>query len=320
MSIQMQERMQILLREAVDTFKKLLTRRDVEEANEAWADAARTHSGQIELIEAAKSGDISAVNYLYLQLIPQVASVFWKNFLGKDSRYRRQRISQGDQFEFAAMVYQSLLSASIRDMDPEEAMAKMRSNAGDVEFDTIEQEYEDIMGTASPLSTFDPTIFDEDTDIITKFGFYLVGALKNEAMKHNRRERRGGLTGNKAKGSEEDASNVSYEDYVDKNDERSEMFGGFHDTEDADSWERLSNDDALDSGREPTARDVLRDFLNQEGNFNVSEVAEKYGTTNQTIRNRLGGMADILERNGIDQSSFARLLKTIGGHELAKAL
>lgn len=304
-----------LLREAIDTFKKLLSQSDIAEANEAWADFADDYEGQVELLQAAKDGDITAINYLYLQLIPQISSVFWNNYLGKDARHRRRRIEQGDHLAYASMVYEVLLSASIQTGDEEAVKAKMRATSGASD---VEQEYEALMGTASPLRTFDPEVFDTDTNLIQKFGFYLIGALKNEATKHNRRERRGGLTG-KTTGDDE-VSNVSYEATFDGDDERAHEFAGYAATENQDSWERFVADSALDAGREPTARDVLRDFLDQEEKFNVAEVAEKYGATNQTIRNRLGGMADILQKHGIDQKAFGQLLSSRGGKALAATL
>jgi len=318
MSTKTQKRLfERLLREAIDTFKKLLSPEDIAEAKEAWADFADDYDGQVELIEAAKEGDITAVNYLYLQMIPQVSSVFWNNFLGKDPGYRRQRISQGDHLAFASMVYEVLLSASVQTGDEEAVKDRMRTHSGT---EDVDQQYEDLMGTASPLRTFDPEVFDSDTDVIKKFGFYLIGALKNEAIKYNRRERRGGLTGKKGAGDEEDAKNVSYEAHFDANDEHSHDFDDFAKTENSESWEQFVQDPALDKGRAPTARDVLRDFLDQEEKFNVAAVAEKYDATNQTIRNRLGGMADILKKHGIDQESFQQLLATHGGQALAAQL
>lgn len=309
--------METLLREAIDTFKKLLSQSDIAEANEAWADFADDYDGQVELLQAAKEGDITAINYLYLQLIPQVSSVFWNNFVGKDARYRRQRIEQGDHLAYASMVYEVLLSASIQTGDEEAVKARMKGHSG---AEDVEQEYADLMGTASPLRTFDPEVFDEDTNLIQKFGFYLIGALKNEAIKYNRKERRGGLTGKKGAGDVEDAKNVSYEAHFDSNDEHTHDFEDFAKTENSESWSQFVKDPALDAGREPTARDVLRDFLDQEDKFNVASVADKYGATNQTIRNRLGGMADILQKHGIDQQAFGQLLTSHGGQALAAQL
>jgi hypothetical protein len=306
-----------LLREAIDTFKKLLSPADIAEANAAWADETKSHVGQLALLEAAKEGDVTAVNYLYLQMIPQVSSVFWNNFLGKDPRYRRQRISQGEHLAFASMVYEVLLSASIQTGDEKTVKARMKSRSG---HDDVDQAYEDLMGTASPLRTFDPDVFDENTNLIQKFGFYLIGALKNESIKYNRKERRGGLTGKRGKDDVEDVKNVSYEAHFDSNDEHAHDFDDFANTENLDSWSQFVGDGALDAGKTPTARDVLRDFLAQEENFNVSVVADKYGATNQTIRNRLGGMADILKKHGIDQQAFGQLLKTHGGRALAAQL
>jgi hypothetical protein len=215
------------------------------------------------------------------------------------------------------MVYEVLLSASIQTGDEEEVKARMKSYSGS---DDVEQEYADLMGTASPLRTFDPTVFDENTDVISKFGFYLIGALKNESIKYNRKERRGGLTGKRASNDVDDAKNISYETHFDANDEHAHDFDDFAKTENMESWEQFVKDPSLDTGREPTTRDVLRDFLDQEEKFNVSAVADKYGATNQTIRNRLGGMADVLKKHGIDQESFQQLLTTNGGKNLAASL
>lgn len=275
--------------EAIDTFKTLLPAKDVEKAHDIWDEFASDYYGQIELLNAAKEGDVTAVNYLYLKLIPQISSVFWKNFLGPNANFRRQRLENGDQFAFASMVYEVLLSSS----------------AG-----------EGVTDVSSPLDSFDPEVFDENTNLIDKFGFYLKGFLKNEAMKWNRKEMRGGITGKKEKGAEEDVSSVSFEDAENHESGRND----FNETEDLDAWDAFKVDEDLDLGKKPTPRDVLKDFLSQEDKFNVSSVAEKYGTTNSTIRNRLAGMADVLEKHGIDKDSFARLLQIHGGKTLASQL
>lgn len=308
-----------LLREAVDTFRTLLSKRDIDEANEMWADFAEDYAGQVELINAAQGGDIPAVNYLYLQLIPQIAGVFWNNFLGKNARHRRRRIDQGETLEYASMVYEVLLSASIQMGDEDDVKAKMKVRSGS---DDVEQEYAALMGTASPLRTFDPSVFDENTDVISKFGYYLIGALKNEATKHNRRERRGGLTGKRGKSeTPDDIGNVSYEGTFENDTDSAATADDFARTENEDSWERFARDPVLDSGREPTTREVLRTFLQQGvDNFDVTAVAEDFGTTNQTIRNRLAGMSSLFQKHGIDQQTFAQLLRSHGGSGLVSYL
>lgn len=319
MSTLTQERLtERLFREAFETFKKLLTSTEKAAAQEAWGDLADDHAGQVEILQAAKDGDITAINYLYLALIPQISSVFWNNFVGKDTRHQRRRIEQGDHLAYASMVYEVLLSASVQTGSEDDVKARMKNQSG---YSDVDAEYEALMGTASPLRTFDPDVFDEDTDVIKKFGFYLIGALKNESIKYNRKERRGGLTGKRVSNDMDDAKNVSYEAHFDgAEDARTNAYSDYEDTDNDESWEQFVKDPALDSGREPTSRDVLRDFLDQEDKFDVTSVAEKYGATNQTIRNRLGGMADILQKHGIDQSAFQRMLATNGGKALAASL
>ena len=321
-----------VFQEAINTFKELLSAREIAEATEIWEQFAGDYYGQVELLDAARSGDTTAINFLYLKLIPQITSVFWNNFLGRDAGHRQRRLLQGDQYEFASIVYQTLMSAHIQNMSTEDALATMKGNMASLnpnsQIDTFEDEYADMMGAQSPLNTFDPSHFDEETNVIEKFGYYLMGALKNESMKFNKHERRGGITGNREAGKEDvvnmsfegategldiDADHINYSGMVDE--------GDFHQSENMDAWEKFAKDPELDDERfKPSTRDVLIEFLNQEDKFDVMDAANKFGTTRMTLRSRLKGMADILEYHNIDQDTFLRLLKDNGGPKLASYL
>lgn len=325
MSVEMQRRLQ----EAITTFENLLNPHDKERALSAWTDVAKTFEGQKALLQEARAGNLDAINYLYLNLLPQITSVFWKNFLGPNPGFRRQRLDQGDQFVFASMVYQSLLSSYLKNLPKEEALDVMKKNIfsksprATITDEDIETQYDYLTGSVvTPLDTFDPSGYKEGVDLVAKFGFYLMGTLKNEAKKYNRKEQLGGIAVKKlSKGEKEDVKNVSFEAHFENDeDTASHDQADFLKMEDLDAWELFVQDEDLDSGKSPTARDVLKEFLAQGGKFDVAAVASSFGVTPMTVRNRLSSIKPILQKHSITSDTFGRLITSQSGKTLAETL
>lgn len=305
--------------EAISAFKDLLLKSDVDMAMNKYAEATG-YEQQLELLESAKAGDTVAINYLYLKLIPQISRVFWSNYLGSNTSQQRRRINEGDQFVFAGMVYQVLLSAHLQNMSKEQAIQTMQSNAAELTSSDLsdnEDMYEDIMQTNSPLNTFDPSVFDEGTDLVDKFGYYLMGTLKSEAIVANRKTSRQGLTGNKRK-NKDDVKVGSYEAQVQDNQSETAAGSFEDDTVDFDAFKSFAKDAQLDSGKEPTLRQTLKTALTQTDKFDVKAIAREYDATPTTVRNRLQSLPAILDEHGLDQTAFAGLINS--GQDLAGQL
>lgn len=311
--------------EAIASFEKLLGTHDKEKALATWEPIVKSHDGQLALFAEAKAGNLDAINYLFIKLVPQITGVFWKNFLGPNPRFRQQRIAQGDQNIMIFYVYQALLVSYIQNLPREEGLDVIKRNLSKagrtVSQDELETEYDEIVGEISPLDTFDPSQFSPGTDLINKFGYYLTAVLKNKSRSYNRGENLGGISAKKLSDEEKaNVKNVSFEAHFENDDQAAAKGNDFLGTEDLDAWSQFVDDDALDAGKQPTARDVLRDFLTQGGSFSADTSAEQYGVTRMTIRNRLASLKPILQSHGLDQNAFSRLITTQGGKSLAGTL
>lgn len=319
----MQENQRILFREAIKAFDSILNSHEITKAKEAWEKVVQSHDGQILLFKEARAGNLDAINYLFYKLQPQIMKAFWKYFLGSGGGVRRSRIEQGDQYDFIFLAYQGLLSPYYKNLPEEEAKELIRLNllksGKEPSEKEVEEEYVEIKSTYSPLSTFDPEVFTQDTDIINKFGYYMDTFLKTRSTLYNTEKQLGGIVASSYKDKSE-LKNVSYEAHF-ENAEQASTEDTTSSAEDMDLWERFINKaSVLDVGKEPTPRQILKAFLVQGDKFDVAAVAEQFDVTNMTIRNRLGAVGKILEENELDRSTFDRLLTFLGGHVLAKAL
>jgi hypothetical protein len=314
---------QTMLQEAIRTLSDIPSARDIAEAKGKWGEAAKSFKGQQQVISAAKSGDITAINFLYDALRPQIASALWNNFLGRDSNQRRRRIEQGDPVILASIAYLILLSAYMKRLPEDQALIVVRTNLekhkpGQPPSDeAIRQIYDDIVGTPSPLDTFDYKHFKPPTDIIQKLGFYLKNSLASEAIQFNKAEKRGGITGKISKG--KDTSMLSsYEGYIETTPETSGYTPNeFEDIELWDAWNSAIKSPLFDTelgGEFPTVRTVFAVSLR---GMTVAEMATKYNVTQQSIRNRLKVIAPILKRYELENESLVRLLKVYGATKLA---
>jgi len=146
-------------------FREFLSFNEKSLAEKTWGEVVTSREGQIELLNAAKEGDPTAINYLFLKSSAILGKVFTTTFLGSNPRSIKTRIARGDQNVFVGLVYDILYGASKKDK-------------------------------ASPLNTFDPDVFSEDTDLIKKFGYYLMRYVEAEAIRYNKAERKEGITGN----------------------------------------------------------------------------------------------------------------------------
>jgi hypothetical protein len=309
--------------ETTKAFNEVLTPAEQEKARDKWEDLAQNYDGQMQIIEAAKNGDVTAVNYLYMQLIPQIASVFWKNFLGPEAKYRQKRISEGALYDYLATVYLVLLSAPYSEMEEDEAISKWKQNvrvnntSDNWDFSMM---YDDLSSIRSPLNTFDANYFDEDTNLIDKFGYYLMNYLKSEAKKMNYAEKRGGLTGKKRRGSEDDVNaSVPFESI------EQHVYEGpreeIENIELSSAWESFVVDiNSQTDEREPQPVDVLAEYMRNEGKLSVKDLAEVFDTSSQTIRNKLTKAADLMKNHNMDASDLKALLKRFGGADLADDL
>jgi hypothetical protein len=175
------------LSEGIKAFDNFLSQKDIDEAVKKWNDKSSDYKGQIEIINAAKAKDKTAINWLFSTLKKVIAKAFWKYYVGPIKQYGMSKINERKDLEFAAEIYAMLLG------DPE---------AG-----------------ANPLDTFKPDKFSQKTNIIEKFAYYLLRYCESVAFQMLRADTRGGVTGQvRTSKGEEDISTVSYDEYFSNED------------------------------------------------------------------------------------------------------
>jgi len=283
--------------EAIPSFANYIPAFKQKEARDKWDPITQTHEGEIECIDAARAHDETAINYLFLRLLPQIGKTFWTNFLGPNPAAQKHRINNEQAMEtFAGMAYEAFLN------DGSE-------------------------GGSAPLVHFDPSKFDNQTDIIDKLGYYITSALSNESLKYNRNRDRGGFTGNIPKGDRKLATVDSLDAHLDGDgeegtrreiaDARSHTFDDA--TANVDAWGTFCEDDDLDDagrGRVST-RQVLVSFLKVGS---TTEVAKALEIQNSIVLSKMRNVPSILARHGLDEGSFANLLASASKDELIAVL
>jgi hypothetical protein len=306
----MTEERQRQLDEAIKKWDTYVSKRDRQIATAKWEGPARSNSGQRDLLDAAKRGDVSAVNYLFLLLGSTVSKGFWR-YVGNNPSFQRQRIAAGDQNVIAAMVYEILLSASYKN---------------DSSRHTNTLEHEELMGTASPLNTFDYNAYSPESDLIPKVAFYIRGAMMNETQKANTSQSRNGVTGSLSK---EEAESVvgatsidSYED-PDRDLAHGAMDRGHSQVEHMDAWEEFVEANSLDLGKAPTPRQVLKFFLMQDTRFSPESMhaaCDEFDAGRNTIDARMAKVGEAMSRAGLTREGFVQLITSVGGEDLAATL
>lgn len=109
---------------------------------------------QKNLLKAAKKGDASALNYIFLKSGPIIYKAF-RSFTGPDSKYFSAAVEDGAYEDFIAEAYSLLKNGFI-------------NRLGNTSL-------------KSPLDTFKADLFDED-DVLNKFKYYYFQYLKTMAQ------------------------------------------------------------------------------------------------------------------------------------------
>lgn len=120
---------------------------------------------EAELLKAAKKGDSSALNYIFMKSGSVIFKAF-KTYTGPDSFYFSQAVKNGDYEDFIAEAYALLKNGFVNRMG--------------------------VTNLKSPLSTFKPEMFEEG-DKLNKFKYYYLQYLKNMAQSLKNEEETAGV-------------------------------------------------------------------------------------------------------------------------------
>jgi hypothetical protein len=147
-------------------FKKMISPVEKRAAEGKWGKYDTTTDKQKQIFKAAKKGDKSAINYIWLRVADEnVGKTFWKSYLGPNGAARQRRISQGAFYDWAAIAYETLTTGN--------------------------KDYTDTKGT---LETFDPDKYTSG-DLFKNFGFYYWNKLRNSAKESNFNDATSGVSG-----------------------------------------------------------------------------------------------------------------------------
>jgi hypothetical protein len=145
-------------------FKNVISSSERRAAKEKWEKYDTTTVKQRAIFKAAKGGDRTAINYIWLKVADEnVGKTFWKSFLGRDPGFRRRRLEQGDFYDWAAIAYETLTTGN--------------------------KDYTDTKGA---LETFNPDKYSTG-DLFKNFGFYYWNKLRNSAKESNYNEASSGM-------------------------------------------------------------------------------------------------------------------------------
>lgn len=264
-------------------------------AEKEWGDIATTNQGKLAVIEAAKAGEELAVLYLLKVMLDdgRIQKMLWE-FLGPNPAFQQKRIAAGD-----TAIYRSIVLEALQNV----LTGRGADEAG---------EEKDVWKWEADKAT-------QGGDYINSLKWHVIRNIKTKITRYGTEQNRGGMGGRILKSRGEEKPQIgSYEAYTDEHDIEAEH-DQFRGAEDLDAWGTFVDDEALDAGREPTTRAILKFFLSR-GDFDVTAAADNFGKTNMTIRTKLASMKDILERHGVTQDVLMNLLKDVGPKELARTL
>jgi hypothetical protein len=147
-------------------FKNFISPAEKRAAKEKWEKYDTTNDRQKLIFEAAKQGDRTAVNYIWLKVADRnVSATFWKKYLGPSPEFRRRRLEQGAFYDWAAIAYETLTTGN--------------------------KDYTDTKGA---LETFDPSFYDHG-DLFENFIPYFKLKLFNSANESNYNDSTSGIKG-----------------------------------------------------------------------------------------------------------------------------
>ena len=110
-----------------------------------------TFEGQLEIYNAAKSGEKDACNYLYNRYLGLIFKVWKQTIMGSNPNMNSLKFLNGVASEYSERAYFMICNAH----DP------------------------------SPYNSFDPNVYDKNANLLNQFGYYYYRYLQNEATKIN---------------------------------------------------------------------------------------------------------------------------------------
>jgi hypothetical protein len=135
---------------SVNTFDTIISDSQREKARERYGHLANSQEGQIEILKAASKGTPLAAIFLYDRLQKVIAKAFWKYHMGPNKSTHHNRIKAGAAKDFVSLAFELLM---------------------------------DGKRSPSPYTTFDPSKFSPQSDLIKQFAYYLYRYLQNESVK-----------------------------------------------------------------------------------------------------------------------------------------
>lgn len=175
------------VKDAEAALQSYVSPESAKEAQDIWRERVKTTEGQLEVLNAAKGGDLTATNYLFTRYFKLITKAFWYYYVGPNKKLGYEKIANDEALRFASIAYNMLAGKE----------------------------------TPSPYNTFNPDKFDHSrTDLVNQFSWYFYRYLQSEAFKLIRDERRGGFGGNIDNDNPEgDITVASYDEYYQNSDE-----------------------------------------------------------------------------------------------------
>lgn len=245
--------------EQLEEFRHPLRDIDMEKAEKAFEELAQTQEGQKEILERAKNGDPKAASYLYSRFKNLIARTYINYGEGKDITASQKGLKD--------------MPGGFADTMATDAYLMLQGVQFGTHYgDTVEA---GETGT-SPFNKFNPDVFDENVDLIEKFGYYFSKYFQQHIFKALRAEEndynmfsagtRGGEVSLDAFGDEEEGS-----------EDRNAALA--------------SEEDTAHSAEESILLDGIRDYIRQSGDKDADDmitVLDCGGWTDAEIKDEFG--------------------------------
>ena len=272
-----------------------------------WSAIANSKAGQDCILDAARIGDRSAINYLFIRSSAIIYTAF-NSFVGFSEYHRNNRINEGDYYEFLSYAYQILLASAVK--------------SGYVEGDVDEM---DVYGSL-PLDTFRSAVYvsDPTVDLIEKFKWFYLNSMRKTGQWSNRQRAKNGLTHVSVRENEElGCGNMLDIDKTDPDNNIADVvFSEVIKSEDYTirKWKNMANDRRLRRGKSLTIAQCLKASLVAGADFSINDFSEQTGVSKCVYYSNMKKFGIILSEYDIDKEDFCNLLKVYGGENLADYL
>lgn len=255
---------------------------EIEDSKEMYDISSR--EGQLDFLDALRSGERSAVVLFMVTNEKMLQKVFHKNVTGSVGKYKAARIANGEWEEFLGNTYMDLMEGKM-------------------------------------FQSFNPEKFDDKTNLMEKMNWWVMQYLKGYAIKRNKETMKDGLKGNN---SQVDSGTVSSLDSaLEDNNKFEGEYLNYEDDSDIDfikRFEDLMKDPVMNVKKKGLSLKMILKYIIEGKSNKLNDLLKDLGLSKVTFYSRQEQLAKILKDYDISGDDLMRAIKTLGNDKLAKMM